>query len=96
MNLKPIIANRITIGVDAYPATAEEDKTVRYALITYGFLIRITGAVTRYSFEEFANAIETNYSTDEPRNEEIVRTLRTIHERLVDAATTSAQAALSV
>lgn len=85
MKQKPIIANRITIGVGAYPATIQEDQTVKHALVTFGYLIQVTGAITRYSFEEFANVIEANHSTEDPRTSEVVKTLRTIHQRMAEA-----------
>lgn len=80
--IKPIIAHGQTLGVDAYQGTNEENETLVHALRSFGFLLRPKDlSVCRVSFAEFANAIEANYSLDDPRNNEVVLTLRALHAR---------------
>lgn len=80
--VKPLIADRVTVGVDTFYGTDEEAKTVELAMLSYGHLLKVNTAVTRFSFAQFADVIEMHYSIDEPRTAQVVATLRALHERL--------------
>lgn len=81
---KPIIVDRVTIGCDSYMGSDKEAEILVLALQSYGFLLQASNfdaKTQRYSFEQFADLIEANYDTENPRNAEIVDTLRALHQR---------------
>lgn len=81
---KPIIVDRVTLGCDSYMGSVREADILVLALQNYGFLLQASNEdakAHRYSFGQFADLIEANYDTENPRNAEIVKTLRTLHQR---------------
>lgn len=71
------------IGILPLKATPQEGEIARLAVQNYGFVLKDHpfGTPTRYSFSEFAAKIEKQYGTTNPRNAEVVRVLRSIHQR---------------
>jgi hypothetical protein len=79
---KPIVVQHQTVGVHEYQGTNEEGEVVLLALHSYGFLLNKPDMqLHKYTFDEFANAIEMHYDTSNPQTAEIVRVLRVVHER---------------
>lgn len=63
VTMKPLIACRQVLGVDTYRATNEQAQLVTLAMHTYGHLLKDgTPKVHRFSFDQFADVIEANYS----------------------------------
>jgi len=82
--MKPIIVQAQTIGLDAFNGTDYEGEVALMALQNYGYLLKGPCELKRYSFAQFANAVEMHYdcdSTASPKNAEVVRVLRVLEQR---------------
>ena len=77
---KPIVVHMDIIGVGEYFASDEDAEIVLSALKSYGFLLKVPpkGVLRRWSFGEFADAIEAVYDRAEPRTAATVQALRRI------------------
>jgi hypothetical protein len=77
---KPIVVHMDIIGVGEYFASDEDAEIVLSALKSYGFLLKVPpkGVLRRWSFGEFADAIESVYDMAEPRTAATVQALRRI------------------
>ncbi len=79
LEFKPIItAANMTLGVHQYMATADQAQLIEVAVKNYGYLIK-TVALRNWTFKEFADIIEKQFDMANPRNSQIVATLRTVH-----------------
>lgn len=78
--IKPIVVHMDIIGVGEYFASDEDAEIVLSALKSYGFLLKVPpkGVLRRWSFGEFADAIEAVYDTAEPHTAATVQALRRI------------------
>lgn len=79
LEFKPIItAANMTLGVHQYMATTDQAQLIEVAVKNYGYLIK-TVALRNWTFKEFADIIEKKFDMANPKNAQIVSTLRAVH-----------------
>ncbi len=84
-----VLGTNRTVGVDAYLGDEDEAQTIQLALTSYRFCLNTPQQhyPSRVTLGAFADQIEANVDCEEnPQNRAVVRTLRRVHARMVEAA----------